>query len=297
MKQGLRWIGWVAIAGLPSTPFADRAAAASPPLWHELTPGKYAVGFRSVWQKDYSRTYDTAFGDGTAYAPGKAPRPVLVNVWYPADRAAGAAPMPHGDYLKIASADPLLGKFSAALADYNRGVIAKEVVGKPAGEFGDRERLRLNRFLDAPTACVRDAEPARGPFPVVLYHAGAGSSFEDNSVLCEYLASHGFAVLGSAFQDRTGKSLNTDNREGSFRDLDFLIAYARTLPLADWNRIGLIGHSAGAQAALVYRSQPNSPVDAVVSLDTTQDYRGVKDPLWTFTDQVLRNGSDFTARC
>ena len=28
---------------------------------------------------------------------------------------------------------------------------------------------------------------------------GAGSSFEHNSVLCEFLTSHGFVVVGSAF--------------------------------------------------------------------------------------------------
>src|SRR5262249_30219062 len=60
-------------------------------------------------------------------------------------------------------------------------------------------------------------ERRAGPesFPLVIYHAGAGSSFEDNSVLCEFLASHGFVVLGSAFPERSGKSFNTDGGEGS----------------------------------------------------------------------------------
>jgi hypothetical protein len=35
-------------------------------------------------------------------------------------------------------------------------------------------------------------------------------------------------------------------------------------------------------------------VDAVVSLDTTQDYRGVRDPTWQFTTQVMKNGKNFT---
>src|SRR5262249_12931917 len=115
---------------------------------------------------------------------------------------------------------------------------------------------------------------------------------EDNAVLCEFLASHGFVVLGSAFQDQDGKGLNTDNREGSAGDLAFLIAHARTLPAVDWNHVGLVGHSAGAQASLVYRSQANTAVDAVVSLDTTQDYRGVSDPFWSFTPKVVKSADN-----
>ena len=129
----------------------------------------------------------------------------------------------------------------------------------------------------------------------MIYHSGAGSSFEDNSVFCEYLASHGFVVLGSAFQRGDGTSLGTGPVEGSARDLEFLIAQARKLPGVDWEHIGLVGHSLGAQSALYYRSQANSPVDAVVSLDTTQDYRGLSDTSWEyFTTPVLKNAENFT---
>ena len=48
----------------------------------------------------------------------------------------------------------------------------------------------------------------------MIYHGGYGSSFEDNSVLCEYLASHGYVVFGSAFQDEKGGSFNIDGKDG-----------------------------------------------------------------------------------
>jgi hypothetical protein len=112
----------------------------------------------------------------------------------------------------------------------------------------------------------------------VIYHSGNGSSFEDNSVLCEFLASHGYVVLGSAFQEPSGKSFNVDN--GQTRDFEFLIAYAQQRPNADWNHVGVIGHSAGAHAALTFRSQSNCAADAIVSLDTTQDYYSVTDTRW-----------------
>jgi hypothetical protein len=107
------------------------------------------------------------------------PWPILVNVWYPASKAGDAKRMPHRGYLEIGSADPLLARFATKLAQYDRGVIAKEVMAKPAKELTDREKRLLDQFLDTPTACVRNAPPADGKFPLVIYHSGYGSSFED----------------------------------------------------------------------------------------------------------------------
>src|SRR5204863_389855 len=63
-------------------------------------------------------------------------------------------------------------------------------------------------------------------------------------------------------------------------DMRFLIAYARQLPNADWDHVGVIGHSGGAHATLTYRTQVGCLADAVVSLDTTQDYFGMSDKRW-----------------
>jgi len=292
------WPAPVAPAKADAPPLERRlsgpAEAQPPPLWGKLPAGPYAVGYKSGWQLDHSRRYNITFDDRTTYAPGKAPRPVLVNLWYPASEAGAAGRMPHRGYLDIHSDDARLARFSAKLAEYNRGVIAKEVMGKPAAETTGREKALLEQFLDTPTACERDAPPAAGPFPLVIYHSGAGSSFEDNSVLCELLASHGFVVVGSAFQEQSGKGLHTDNREGSAADMAFLIAYARQLPGVDWGHVGVVGHSAGAQAALTYRSRADCAVDAVVSLDTTQEYRGLSDPSWEFTKAVVKGGHNVT---
>ena len=119
-------------------------------------------------------------------------------------------------------------------------------------------------------------------FPLVVYHSGAGSSFEDNAVLCEFLASHGYVIVGSVFQDQNGRSFNIDVVRASSRDMAFLIAYARQLPFVHRDHAGLVGHSAGAQAALIFRSLARSPVDAVVSLDTTQDYFSLATPGWEY---------------
>jgi pimeloyl-ACP methyl ester carboxylesterase len=294
MTNRVRAIRPVALIGFLVFALPGLAGAQTPPLWNKLPPGRHAVGFKSSWQLDYSRRYNMTFDDKTTYAPGKAPRPILVNVWYPASKTDDAKRMPHRGYLEIQSADPLLAKFSTKLAEYARGIIAKEVLAKPAKELTDREKRLLDELLDTPTACVRNAPPADGKFPVVLYHAGYGSSFDDNSVLCEFLASHGFIVLGSAFQEPRGASFNTDGRRTSGRDMAFLIAQARRLPGADGNHVGVVGHSGGAHAALRFAAQAGAPVDAVVSLDTTQDYHGLKAPGWSEMIEAVKDSKDFT---
>lgn len=285
------------LAGLLTFASTPRLTAQPASPWNGLTPGPHAVGFRSSWHFDHARRYNMVFADKTSFAKEKSPRPILVNVWYPAKPAAdgnAAKKMLHRDYLDIRSDDPRLTPFSALLSQYELAVIAKELIDKTADQLTADEKKQLDMTLGASTAAVRNAPQAQGRFPVVIYHSGAGSSFEDNAVFCEFLASHGFLVLGSAFQDQSGKSFNTDNREGSLGDFAFLIALTQTLPGADWNHIGIVGHSAGAQAALKYGSQAECAADAIVSLDTTQDYHSVTDPFWEdLTRQVIKNKHQF----
>src|SRR5271165_6744133 len=87
-------IAWIAVLLLG----VRQAGAEAPPLWGGLELGPYAVGFRTAWELDSSRTYNMSFADMTMYADGKAPRPILINVWYPAERTADARMMSHGGY-------------------------------------------------------------------------------------------------------------------------------------------------------------------------------------------------------
>jgi pimeloyl-ACP methyl ester carboxylesterase len=63
----------------------------------------------------------------------------------------------------------------------------------------------------------------------------------------------------------------------SFDDLSFLLRYASALPFADSSRVAAMGHSYGAQAMLGWRARPNSPLDAVVFLDSIVEYRPLEE--------------------
>src|SRR6516225_10184386 len=88
MLSQIRMLGTAVLVGLIASGWTGAANSDSPPLWGKLTPGPYAVGFVSSWQLDYSRRYNTTFDDKKSYATGKAPRPILINMWYPASDAA-----------------------------------------------------------------------------------------------------------------------------------------------------------------------------------------------------------------
>jgi pimeloyl-ACP methyl ester carboxylesterase len=237
-----------------------------------LRAGPHTVGFESRWELDWGRTYNLVFPDRTRYAAGKAPRPIVINTWYPAAVPTGCTPMRHRDYLRIETDDPRLTRFAAELAAYQRLAVCRDVTGKATAQLTDSERALLDEFWETPRASFRDATPAKGEFPLVIWRGGSGASIDDNAVLCEFLASHGYIVVTSAFQRGTGCSFNIDAFATSVRDTEFLIRYAREHSRADWQHIGLAGHSAGAQSALLFQSQHRSPVDALVSVDSTQDY-------------------------
>lgn len=250
------------------------------PLWGGLEPGPHSVGFRSFWSLDLGRVYWCE--EAGLSRDGKSPRPVLVNLWYPAAPGDGE-PMSYGGYLRIASDDPRLAPFASfivQLAAYELEVVCGEVIGASIDESDATKREALDRLLATPTAAVRDAAAAEGRFPLVIYHAGYGSSFDDNAVLCEYLASHGYVVVGSAFQEAGGESFNIDAGDDSIADMEHLVRIAAGEPMVDRARVGLIGHSGGAHTAFRFVSRWSRPVDALVSLDTTQDYHSFADTRW-----------------
>jgi dienelactone hydrolase len=231
-----------------------------PLLWGSLEPGPHAVGFTSSVLLDHSRKYD------------RNRRPILMQCWYPALDAPGP-PLVYADYLRVPSVaeQPL---FAARLQTFVRAVVVDDLFHKAEADLPPAERDAWDRLLSTPTLARAGPPHAPGPFPVVLYHPGAGGSFEDNSVLFEYLASHGYVVVSSAFESPFPASVgnNLGGMERSGPDFDFLARAAAAWPFADGARLAVMGHSAGAQNLLQWIGSPHCPARAAVSLDTTLEY-------------------------
>jgi hypothetical protein len=241
---------------------AASACAQDPLLWGRLEPGPYSVGFHSSIALDGSRKYD-----------GRRGRPILLDVWYPAVHSAETG-LAYAQYLRIPK-DGAHPWFQERLESYIRDVVRDDLFHTKAEASLDTEgRAGLARLLTARTTAHLDAAPVAGRFPVVLYHSGAGGSFEDNSVLFEYLASNGYVVVSSAFQspfpELIGNNIGGIERSGP--DLDFIAAQVRGWPYADAAKLAAMGHSAGAQNMMLWIGSRNCPARALVSLDTTMEY-------------------------
>ena len=262
--------------------------------WGGLKPGKYEVGFRTALRTDYSRHY------GAPAAEAGVPRgfrPVLVATWYPAAAAAGdAPPLTYGDYLAVASADPALAPFATRLSEHNREATIRYGLAAEPEKLDEEGRRALAERERLPMRAVRDAPPAGGRFPVVFYHPGLGGSYEDNGVLCEYLASHGYTVVSSAFPSEDGLFVGVDwDLDRSVKDLGFLMNVAAADPGVDVTRVGSVGQSYGGQALMAWSSEANSPVRAVVSLDSTVDYAPTDGPMFEKLTQPLSRTENVTA--
>ena len=250
---------WVASA-LAIAAFGQKP---DPLLWGGLKPGSYAIGYRSYFEFDSTRSFG---------AVGSV-RPILVNMWYPAE-AVGSVPLRYGDYLKIPPL-PRHPNFVSNLERFLLDAVSEDLFRKKWTKVSPDARRFAEALLSKQTMAYRAPKAAEGKFPVILYHAGAGGSFEENSVMCEYLASHGYVVITSAFQSADGEhvSNNYGGPETSWSDLAFLLKHAQSLPFVDSSKAGAIGHSMGAQYLLEWLGQQPSPtLSAAVSLDTTLEY-------------------------
>lgn len=231
------------------------AGAADPaPGGMQLTPapGAYPVGMRVIAQSDPSRVTlaePDVFGHSRY---GNRARPMQTLLWYPA--AAGGAPLHYLDYLNTTVTED-----DAALPEAE---LAKARAGFLRGDGAARARVQQAMLA------VRDAAPAAGSYPVVVYAPSFAASAAENADLCEYLASHGYIVLASASRGARARMMtdDVDGLEAQAADIAYLVAYASKLPGADLEHVAVLGFSWGGMAN-VFAAAHSARIKALVSLD------------------------------
>ena len=241
-------------------------------LWGGLKTGPHAVGFRLEYKLDQSREYDPEFLTDRTRFPVHRPRPIMIGVWYPA-RNTDAIRMTYRQYLDISPGPGPLAPFASRLESAMRDVVAEETTGHEPVAMTPAETKAFEQLLTTKTFAVKNAPAASGTFPVVIYHPGTAGTYEDNSALFEYLASHGYIVVSSAYPEPDAHSVFIGGDiVGSFADLNFLVAFARALPNADGDRLGVMGHSYGAWVSFAWAANVDSPVRALITLDSGFEY-------------------------
>src|SRR5438067_13452124 len=214
--------------------------------------GAHGVGFEVAALEDPSRPLE-----------GR-PRPIQMSLWYP---ARGGAPE-----------DLTFGAYVTLLAS-ELGPASQEQVHTTVEEHASFLRTRakmsgddVERWLARPMRAVPRAPPLAGPAPLVLVAQGNGNSASDQAVLCELLASHGFAVATSPSPIRITGPMKSEGdiaktAEDQALDLAVIAKAARERPFVarEPARTALVGHSFGARSALLYAMHDGAA--ALVSLD------------------------------
>ncbi len=208
------------------------------------SPGPYPVGLKVVDQYDHSRTFPCAL-EGK---PGQkdCARPLQTLIWYPS-RKSTATPMTVGDYVQLADTEL---RFNAP------------------DEKNNRWRSSLKTSFDIRLWAVRDAEPATGRYPVIIYAPSDSSIAWENADFCEYLASHGYVVLASPSMGVSTRDM-TDDLAGinaQAHDITFLVAYASSLSGADMSKVAVVNWSWGGASSL-FAAARDKRIDAMVSFD------------------------------
>ena len=221
--------------------------------------GPHAVGLRVVHQYDLTRSYrgptDPVTGKPQPIVPG---RPIQTLVWYPAAKAGTA--VRYMDYLRLSATEETFDKIPTQI-DTDTDVFVKQ---RSSGLSAQDAAAATSR----PMWASRDAVPAAGRFPVVIYAPSLNAPAYENADLCEYLASQGYVVIASPAMGPRSREMPTDVEgiETQAADIAFLIGYAATLPQADVERLAVAGFSFGG-ISNVFAAAKDNRIDALVSFD------------------------------
>lgn len=240
------------------------ALAQNSPLWGNLQPGSYSVGFKVIREFDHTRTYLQKRDYKGAFTIGERARPLQISIWYPATKSTANSPMFFGSYVHLMAEEDSNGE----VTEDRKSERERMFISAPLARGVSVETLRA--LMKTVTGAVKDAPPQSGSFPLIVF--GQGFTYESpvtNAIICEYLASHGYVVATSPLLGTSSRQVNIDgiDLETQTRDMEFVFSRARSLPNTDPNRLGLVGFDLGGMSALLLQMR-NTDVDALVCLDS-----------------------------
>ena len=235
--------------------------SSAPPLWGELEPGPYKVGFRVLYRLDRSRVWDAK---PDSLTQSEFARPIRTSLWYPSRSRGGGRPMRYRDYVAFDPPNTYFARINTLLESRDTTSLANAFKGS-GRSFRD--------LMNIPVMARMDAGAAAGVFPLVMYSQGWNSSSQnDNSALAEFLASHGYVVAAVPQVGTTSSSLalgiNPIDLETQMRDIEFAMGVAHEQPFVDKRKLALMGWSMGGVVSL-WLGARNQNVDAIIGLDAS----------------------------
>ena len=219
------------------------------PLWRSLKQGKYAIGFKLV--------------NATVAGAGTDNRIIRLALWYPVKPGSIQDTMIFKNYLDVIPDTILDPSFETWMSQRDQESLSRQF-------FDDQAESRQAALMTAPIPIQVNAPNADGKFPLVIHSLGRNGNQFQHTILWEFLASHGYAVVSVG---QYGKNKRNPTMAFSFKDLsiqlkdmEHSISWLDQLSYIDTKRIGLLGHSSGAIISL-WLASTDPRIYAVVGLD------------------------------
>ena len=221
-----------------------------------LPHGNFKVGFKNYNKDDNTRSYKRLYDwDNKILA-----RPISISTWYPVVKVSVNTKLKVKDYMTILKQEEEWESLP------NDRILSWFY-------YADNEKNR--KQFEIETQCYRNAQPASGKFPVVIYAPSYQASSVENFAFCQFLASHGYIVISCPSRGTENRFLDggtTRDIETQARDIEFLIAEATSLTNADPDKLAVIGFSFGGISNVLAQMR-DERIKAVVCLDGSIKYQ------------------------
>lgn len=244
-----------------------------------LPPKSYYTGLYTIKSYDSTRTFD------------KTPRPVKIDLFYPAEKVTGHDPLSYGAIMDMASLrlDYSLPQDSCHLeSKYLADAIGQEFKLDSAG----RIFYYNTSIYDAPL-------PVKGEqkFPVIIYAAGMNGSSWENVILFHELVQRGYIVAAiSSVGLYPGYMSAAEDLDEQVKDILFTSGQLGRIPIADTSRIGLLSWSLGG-SAISKAAMQDYHFKCLLSFDGTEIHRYGNDTAWDREyNGIMRNSSVFPGK-
>ncbi|NNE99164.1 MAG: hypothetical protein HKN25_09115 [Pyrinomonadaceae bacterium] len=251
----------------PTTADSDvKGQKSTPPMWGDLNPGKFDVGFRTVFAYDRSRP-SIPYSDwgGKLYPSNETEgRQMQINIWYPAKVTKKDARLKFQHYLDLTAQQTDFGKIDEQKRKFAEQQYIAKTNALGGGNTFTAEKLRLLTRLE--THAYPNPRPIDQKFPLIVFPNGGSPAFQ--SIMCEFFASHGFVVAAVALKGQHAFTNGASLRgvETAVQDLDFTVGKVLEIRQVDRTKICLIGNAISSSQSIAYQSR-NPNITCVVSLE------------------------------
>nr|WP_299382560.1 hypothetical protein [Allomuricauda sp.] len=226
--------------------------------------GHYQVGFKTIFTSDITRN-NVPFSDwsGKLYplTDTTEGRKLPLHLWYPSTQKSPLLSYAHFVDLIVPQTPQEISEATDSLSREIYKYQAEELKGE-AG-FSNQD---LDTLMQLTTFSSLESNPGKGKFPLVIIPNG--SSPANQSVLSEYLASHGYVVAGLSLKGEFAHVVDASTRglETGVDDLQFALRELMALPQVDPKQIALVGNAIESSFCAGLASR-NKKIKALVSLE------------------------------